>query len=77
MRACRASGVPPGDHEYLLTVLDEVLDQAAAGREVKGVVLVDRRRHDKQRHLTDLLGLRAVLDELELLRGAVVLPPLA
>ena len=35
------------------------------GRQVQGVVLVDRRRHDQQRDLPDLLGLRPVLDQLE------------
>jgi hypothetical protein len=49
----------------MLTVLDKVLDQAAAGREVHRVVLVDRRRQDEQRHLADLRGLRPVLDQLE------------
>jgi len=38
---------------------------SAAGREVHRVVLIDRRRHDEQRHLADLRGLRPVLDQLE------------
>ena len=43
--------VAPGDHEHLLPLLDEVLDQAAARGEIERVVLVDRRRDDQQRHL--------------------------
>ncbi len=57
--------VAPGDHEHLLALLDQPLDQAAPGREVEHVVLVDRRRRDQQRHLANLRGLRLVLDELE------------
>ena len=57
--------VAPRDREDLLSLLDEPLDHAAAGREVEHVVLVDRRRGEQQRHLAHLLGLRRVLDELE------------
>ena len=57
--------VPPGDHEHLLALPDEVFDQAAARRQVQRVVLVDRRRHDQQRDLPDLVGRRRVLDQLE------------
>ena len=47
-------GVAPGDAEDLLAAGHEVLDQAALLGEVDHVVLVDRRRHDQQRHLADL-----------------------
>ena len=58
-------GVAPGDAVDLLAAGDEVLDQAALLGEVDHVVLVDRRRHDQQRDLADLGGLRGVLDQLE------------
>ena len=45
--------VAPGDHEHLLALPDQVLDQAAAGGQVQRVELVDRRRDDQQRHLPD------------------------
>jgi hypothetical protein len=57
--------VAPGDHEHLLAVLNQVLDHAAAGCQVQHVVLVDGRRHDEQRYLPDLIGLRPVLDQLQ------------
>ena len=57
--------VAPRDHEHLLALTHEELDQAASGRQVQRVVLVDRRRHDQQRNLAHLLGLRGVLDQLE------------
>ena len=56
--------VAPGDHEHALALLDQVLDHAAAGREVEHVELVDRRRDEQQRDLADGLGLRRVLDQL-------------
>ena len=43
--------VAPGDHEHLLALPHEVLDQAPARGQVQRVVLVDRRRHDQQRDL--------------------------
>ena len=58
-------GIAPGDDEHLLALLDQPLHQAAPGRQVEHVVLVDRRGREQQRHLADLRGLRLVLDELE------------
>ena len=57
--------VAPGDHEHLLALADQVLDQAAPRGEVEHVVLVDRRRDEQQRDLAHLVGLRRVLDQLE------------
>ena len=57
--------VPPGDHEDLLAALDEVLDEAAARREVGDVELVDHRRDHEQRAGPHRRGLRRVLDQLE------------
>ena len=57
--------VPPGHHEHLLALTHQVLHQAAAGREVDRVELVDRRRDEQQGHGTDLGCLRRVPDELE------------
>ena len=55
--------VAPGDRRTPAgPARDEVLDQAAARREVEHVVLVDRRRREQQRDLAHLLGLRRVLD---------------
>jgi hypothetical protein len=56
--------VSPGDHEHLLAASDEVLDEAAVGGQVEGVVLVDGRRYHEHRDLADMFGLRTVLDEL-------------
>jgi hypothetical protein len=58
-------GIAPGDDEHLLALLDQPLDQAAPGRQVEHVVLIDRRGREEQRHLADLRGLRLALDELE------------
>jgi hypothetical protein len=62
------AGVAPRDHEHLLALLHEPLDQAAPGRKIEHVVLVDRRRDEQQRHLAHLGGLRGVLDQLEHVR---------
>jgi hypothetical protein len=58
-------GVAPRDDEHLLALGHQVLDQAAARSEVDGVVLVDHRRDDQQRHGPDPVGLGRVLDQLE------------
>ena len=63
--ALRLLGVAPGNDEDLLAGGDEVLDHAAAGRQVEDVVLVDRRRDEQQRHLAHLGRRRLVLDQLE------------
>jgi hypothetical protein len=57
--------VAPGDHEDLLTLLYQVLDQAAPRCEVDGVELVDRRWDDEHRRGAHRLGLRPVLDQLQ------------
>ena len=56
--------VEVADREDRAAVLDGPLDEAAAGREVHHVVLVDPGRAAQQRPGVDLLGLRRVLDEL-------------
>ncbi len=53
-----------------MALRDQVLDHAAAGRQVGDVELVDRRRHDKHRVLVHLGGHRRVLDQLADLRPA-------
>ena len=58
-------GIAPGDDEDLLSAAHQVLDQAALLGEVDDVVLVDRRRHDEQRHPAHLRRLGGVLDQLE------------
>ena len=63
--ALRPFGVAPGDHEDLLALAQQVLDQAAARREVQDVELVDRRRDHEERELAHALAARLVLDELE------------
>ena len=57
--------VPPGEREHLHALRGEPLDDAAPGRKVPGVVLVDRRRDDHDRHLPHRVGRRRVLDQLE------------
>ena len=59
------AGVAPGDHEYLISLRDEELEHAAAGRKVGDVVLVDHRRDHEQRELVHGGRGRLVLDELE------------
>ena len=54
--------VAVADREHRAAVLDGPLDEAAAGREVHDVVLVDPRRAGQQRDRVHLLGLRRVLD---------------
>ena len=58
------AGVAPGDHEYLVSLGDEVLDHAAAGRDIGDVVLVDHRRDHEQREPVHGGRGRLVLDEL-------------
>ena len=61
----RGVRIAPRDREDLLLLAEQPLGHAPSGRDVKDVVLVDRRRHEQQRHLIDLLGGRPVLDQLE------------
>ena len=63
--ALRGGRIAPADAERLDALLNRVLGEAAARRQVGGVELVDLRRHDDQRPLVHALGLRRVLDELE------------
>jgi hypothetical protein len=63
--ALGALGVAPRDHEDLLALVEQVLDEAAPRREVEDVELVDRRGYDEQRHLAHALGAGLVLDQLE------------
>jgi hypothetical protein len=58
-------GIAPGDHEHLLALGEQVLDEASPRGEVEDVELVDRRRDDEQRDLADLRAARLVVDELE------------
>ncbi|MNQ83859.1 hypothetical protein D3C85_989610 [compost metagenome] len=57
--------VAPAHHEHLQAVLQRVLDEALARRQIEDVVLVDLRRHDQQRPRVLLLAHRLVLDQLE------------
>ena len=57
-------GVDPGQVEDLVAAVQQVLDEAAAGREVRQVVLVDERRDDQQRLGVDPRRARPVLDQL-------------
>jgi hypothetical protein len=57
--------VAPGDHEHLLALVEQVLDEAAPGGEIEDVELVDRRWHDEQRDLAHARATRLVVDELE------------
>ena len=68
-RACAARRVAPADDEDLVALRDQVLDDRAAGREVPDVELVDLRRHDEDRARPDLVGLRRVLDQLQVVLG--------
>ena len=63
--ALRGGRIAPADAEGLDALLDRVFGEAAARRKIRGVELVDLRRHDDQRPLVHALGLRRVLDELE------------
>ena len=64
MRLCRVR-VTPRDDEHLLLLAEQPFDQAPPGRDIEDVVLVDRRRHEQQRHLVDLFSGGPVLDQLE------------
>ena len=64
-RAWRSSGLRQEIANTCWPWRDRVLDHAAPRREVGDVVLVDHRRHEQQRPLAHLRGLRRVLDELE------------
>ncbi|MDM0118085.1 hypothetical protein QTI66_39120 [Variovorax sp. J22R133] len=58
-------GIEPARHEDLEALLDQVLDQAAARREVPDAKLVD----DEQRRAVHLLRLGPVLDQLQQFRA--------
>jgi hypothetical protein len=58
-------GIAPHDAEGMNALANGVLDEAAPRRQVEEVVLVDLRRHDKQRPAADLRGARRVLENLE------------
>ncbi len=61
----RSGGIAPGDCEELHALLDGVFGEAAAGREVDHVELVDLRRQQDQRARMHLFLHRPVLDQLE------------
>lgn len=57
--------VAPGDREDLHAGVQQVLDRAAARRQVGDVELVDHGWDQQQRDLADRLGARSVVDQLE------------
>ncbi len=61
----RGVRVSVADREDGTAVLHRPLDEAAPGRQVHDVVLVDPRRAAQQRDLVYLLGLRQVLEDLD------------
>jgi hypothetical protein len=54
--AILVGGRAPVDDEHVVTGGDQVLDQAAPGREVEHVVAVDQRRHEQDRRAPPLLA---------------------
>ena len=63
--ALRRGRVAPAHHEHLHALAHQVLDDAAARRQVEDVELVDLRRHDELRPRVHRLGGGRVLDQLE------------
>ena len=61
---CARRGVPPAHREDLETLSHGVFDEAAPGGQVHYVVLVDLRRDDDHRPVSDHGGGRRVLEEL-------------
>ena len=76
-RPVLGGGIAPGDREDLVALAHEILDHAAARRDIHDVVLVDHRRHQQQRDGVYLLRLRGVLDQFEYLTAVDDFPGVA
>jgi hypothetical protein len=65
----RRPGNAPVDHEDVEALLEKVLDEALAWREVEDVGLADERHHEEDGHAVDLVRLRPIVIELERAAG--------